>query len=234
MYADIPDPQRQNAFFSSVTRHVFSAVASGQGDPKTVLDDLVRSAGERRLLMWSDRPAEQALIAPTALGGSVSRRPAARPEVGVYLNNGGGSKLDYYLDYDVDVASDRCQAGRQYLTTTLHLRSQVPADTSRLSDYVAANVVGIPRGMIRLTLYVYAPVGGYVDGASLDGQERELARLSHDGRTLVAQTVDLAPGQDHTLTYTMVSGAGQTGRTDLRVTPGVRSDGVGTVSAPAC
>jgi hypothetical protein len=32
----------------------------------------------------------------------------------------------------------------------------------------------------------------------------------------------------------MISGKGQTGWTQLRVTPGARTDGVGHVGAPAC
>jgi len=234
VYADIPDPSRQNPFFSAVAQKVFDAVASGQGQPKVVLDNLVKGATERRILVWSARPDEQKIIAPTHLSGALAHSRGDSPQVGVFLNNGGGSKLDYYLDYDVDVVSERCQADRQHMTVTLHLKSQVPKDTSDLPDYVAENVVGIPRGQIRTTLFVYAPVDGFFDGAKLDGEERELSRREHDGRTVVAQTVDLEPGQEHTLTWQMVGGKGQTEQPELRVTPGVHSDGVGSVSASAC
>jgi Protein of unknown function (DUF4012) len=234
VYARIPDPAQQNVYFNAVARSVFSAVASGQGKPKPVLDNLVTSADQRRILLWSDRPAEQALLSPTRLGGALASTASRAPDVGVFLNDGGGSKLDYYLDYGVDVSSRRCQADRQYLDVTLHMRSRVPADPSGLPDYVARNVVGIPRGVIRTTLFVYVPVGGYLAGTTYDGQARDLTSLAHDGRTLVSETVDLVPGARHTLTYRMVTGKGQTDETDLRVTPGVHSDGVGTVGPSAC
>ncbi|MEP7088480.1 MAG: DUF4012 domain-containing protein, partial [Nocardioidaceae bacterium] len=234
VYADIPDPARQNVYFDAVANRVFSAVASGQGRPKTVLDNLVASTDQRRILLWSDRPAEQALLAPTRLGGVLPTRATSAPDVGVYLDDGGGSKLGYYLDHDVDVRSQRCQADRQYLRVTLHLHSRVPADSSGLPDYVAQNAVGLPRGLIRTTIYTYAPLGGYIDSVALDGHAQEPGRLTHDGRLLTSQTVDLEPGGQHTLTFGMVSGKGQTATTDLAVTPGVRGDGVGTVSAPAC
>jgi hypothetical protein len=233
VYAQILDPTQQDDFFGAAARSVFTAVSSGQGQPAAVLENLVTSTDQRRILLWSARPAEQALLGPTRLGGALPTRASATPEVGVFLNNGGGSKLDYFLDNRVDVASDRCQAGRQHLTVTVHLRSRVP-DPAGLSDYIAENVVGIARGVIRATLFVYAPIDGYVDGASYDGQARDLAEQTHDGRTLVSQTVDLEPGARHTLTYEMVTGKGQDRRTDLHVTPGVRSDGVGTVGPTAC
>lgn len=233
VYVDIADSVQQDDFFSAAARSVFTAVSSGQGQPKVVLENLVTSTDERRILLWSDRPAEQALLGPTRLGGAIPTKTSATPEVGVFLNDGGGSKLDYFLDSRVDVASSRCQADRQHLTVTVHLRSQVP-DPAGLPDYIADNAVGIARGLIRVTLFVYAPIDGYLDAASYDGQARDLEEQSLGGRTLVSQTVDLAPGSRHTLTYDMVTGKGQDGRTDLQVTPGVRSDGIGTVGPSAC
>jgi hypothetical protein len=234
VYASIADPVRQDDFFGAAARSVFTAVSSGQGQPRSVLENLVTAADQRRILLWSDRPKEQALLAPTRIGGSLRTRASAAPDVGVFLNNGGGSKLDYYLDDRVDVASDRCQAGRQHLTVTVHLRSQVPAEVAALAESITGPSVGMPRGTIRVTLYVYAPVGGYVAGATYDGDRRDLDQLSQDGRPLVSQTVDLEPGSRHTLTYAMVSGKGQRERTDLQVTPGARSDGIGSVGPSAC
>jgi hypothetical protein len=234
VYLDIADTTQQDDFFAAAARSVFTAVSTGQGQPKVVLANLVTSVDQRRILLWSDRPAEQALLGPTRLGGAMPTRASATPHVGVFLNNGGGSKLDYFLDNRVDVTSNRCQAARQHLTVTVHLRSQVPGGASGLPGYVAANFPGVGRGINRITLFVYAPIGGYLDGASYDGQVRDLKEQSLGGRTLVAQTVDLVPGSRHTLTYDMVTGKGQEARTDLQVTPGVRSDGIGTVGPSAC
>jgi hypothetical protein len=234
VYAQIADPAQQDGFFKVAAKSVFDAVSSGQGEPKAVLASLVTATEQRRIMLWSGNAREQALLAPTRLGGSLTSPPSSTPHIGVFLNNGGGSKLDYFLDHRVDVTSSRCQAGRQHLTVTLGLRSQVPADPGGLSDSIAKNAVGIPRGLIRITLFVYAPAGGYLDAATYDGQQRELAERTHDGRTVVAQTVDVEPGSKHTLTYRMVTAKGQTARTDLQVTPGARSDGMGTVGPSAC
>ncbi len=42
------------------------------------------------------------------------------------------------------------------------------------------------------------------------------------------------PGGSSKLTVDLVAGRGQTGTPDLRVTPGVRSTGIGPVSDSAC
>lgn len=234
VYAEIPDPQRQNLFFESVAHSVFDAVASGRGRPATVLSNLVTAVDQRRVLLWSAHQKEQALLSPTALAGALATKPTTSPVVGVYLNDGGASKLDYYLDYDVDVASRQCQSDRQVLEVTLHLHSKVPTGAAGLPDYVANNAPGLPRGVIRLSLFTYAPVDGGFGRSTLDGRPNNLSTHTHDGRYVVAQTVDVAPGTRHTLTWRMVTGKGQTERAQLRVTPGAHTDGVGRVGATAC
>jgi hypothetical protein len=234
VYADIADPQQQNAYFESVARSVFGAVASGRGNPAVVLSALATSVDEHRLLLWSSHPDEQALIDPTGLSGDLRSHPAGAPQVGVFLDDGGASKLDYYLDYDVDIRSPGCRAQRQLLVVTLHLRSRVPRDTARLPDYVANNAPGLPRGRIRLSVFGYAPHGGDIVGSRLDGRATPVSPRTHDGHPVAAQTVDVPPGGRRTLTWFMVSGRGQLDRASLRVTPGVHTDGVGTVGPPAC
>ncbi|QNN53946.1 DUF4012 domain-containing protein [Nocardioides mesophilus] len=234
VYAEIKDPTRQNIFFASVARNVFEAVTSGQGEPQAVLDALAQGGDERRLLVWSSHPEEQALLGPTRLGGVLATEPQDFPRVGVFLNDGTGAKMDYYLDYSADLRADRCVAGRQHLTVELSLRSLAPADASTLPDYVAESVAGAPRGTIRTTLLLYAPVGGWLESARLDGGDQQLAGLEHDGRALTRTTLDLAPGQRRSLTLELVSGRDQTGQPTLRVTPGARGPGVGTVTRSAC
>ena len=240
VYAEIPDPQRQNAFFDAVAAQVFDALASGQGQPQEVLEGLVRGASERRILVWSSVPHEQALIAPTNLGGVLATKPDAHPRVGVFLNDGTGAKMDYYLDYEASLRSRRCDHGRQDLRLSLEMSSTAPQDVSALPDYVVGvsgggrTVAGVPRGSIRTSLYLYLPIGGYVEDLRVDGEPLELNPREHDGRTLLATTLDLAPGERHTLTLQLKSGRDQDREPVLRVTPGARGSGIGTVSGSTC
>jgi hypothetical protein len=233
VYADVPEP-RQNAYFSAVAHQVFGAVTGGQGDPKAVLDALAQSASQRRILLWSDRPGEQALIAPTLLGGLLPVRESSTPDVGVYLNDGGGSKLDYYLRYAAVVTSERCEAGRQRLRVSVRLRSQVPRDPSRLPDYVAENATGIPRGVVRTSVLVYGPTGGYFEISDKDKASGGVQLLTHRGRPVAQTTLDLSPGGRRTLSFELVTGQHQLHRASLQVTPGVSDESAGTVGASAC
>jgi hypothetical protein len=209
-------------------------VSSGAGDPRTVLENLATSASERRLLVWSTRDDEQKLLAPTALAGGLETGVTEDPQIGVYFNAALPYKLDYYLDYDTAVRSTRCVAGRQHLTVTVDLSSQVPRSFRKLTQYVAPDVPQFKRGTIVTTMYFFAPVDGSIGTLRVDGRDQKLAPQQLDGRPVFARTVTVAPGGSTKVSVDVVAGHGQTGSPDLRVTPGVRSTGIGAVSASAC
>lgn len=234
VYLDLPAPDDQDAFFRLVAKRVFQAVASGQGRPQQVLEGLATSAAQRRVLVWSAHPEEQRLIAPTRLAGALPVRARRAPQVGVYLNDGSQAKLGYYLDYHVEVRSDSCRRGRQTLDVTVHLASRVPRDTTRLSDYMLSSRSGVPEGTLQTALHLYAPTGGRVAGGRLDGESLVLTSWRHLGRPVVTETIALAPGQRSTLRFTLVSGAGQTDRAQVQVTPGAREASTARVSPSSC
>jgi hypothetical protein len=234
VYADVADPAAQNRFFDQVARRVFGAVVTGQGDARGLLDGLVRSTTEGRTLVWSAHPEEQDLLAPTRLGGAYPVADDATPDVGVYLNAVPAYKLDYYLDHQVDVVAERCVRGRQQRTVTVRLTSRVPGGYRRLSTYVAPEVPVFGRGAIVQTLYLAAPRGGRVLSMRVDGEALEPEVTSYGARPMVIRTVALPPGDTREIVLELRSGRGQTGNPDVRTTPGVRSDGVGEVSASAC
>ncbi|MEO5711358.1 MAG: DUF4012 domain-containing protein [Nocardioidaceae bacterium] len=234
VYADIPDTTQQNTFFNAVARDVFKAVSSGVGDPRAVLENIATSASERRLLLWSSRADEQKLLAPTAVAGRLETRATEAPQVGVYFNAAVPYKLDYYLDYEVSADSTRCVDGRQQLTVTADLSSRVPRNLRKLTQYVAPSVPQFKRGTIVTTLYFFAPVDGSVRTLRVDGEEQKPALQQLDGRPVFARTVIVKPGETTKVSVDVTAGRGQSGQPDLQVTPGVRSTGVGPVSASAC
>jgi hypothetical protein len=87
---------------------------------------------------------------------------------------------------------------------------------------------------MRLTVHVYAPVGGAIEAFARDGRFAPLDVAEHLGHPVGAQTVELAPGETHELAYRLLTGPAQPGRVSLRVTPGVHDGGVGTVGRSAC
>ena len=235
IYLEQPDPLRQNLFFAQAARAVFEAVSSGQGDPPAVLDGLARAGSESRLLVWSADEEEQRLLDETALSGRLPDRAGAAPYVGVFLNDGTGAKMQYYLDHEVEVLPTGCNSeGRQRLRVSVRLRSTAPANARELPVSVIGPGFGAAPGAMRMSVFLYAPIGGWIDASTVDGQEAPLAELDHQGHPVGVRTVDLAPGQVRTLSYDVVSGTDQPASPTLRVTPGVHGTGVGQVGASLC
>ncbi len=232
-YTDIPDPDQQNDFFAAAARSVFDAVAAGTGDPRAVLDGLTRAAAERRILVWSAHRDEQRILEPTALAGGLASEASTAPDVGVYFNAARAYKLDYYLDYETSVRSTGCQGGRQHLSVTLTMSSRLTRDTP-LNASLAPELDFFGQRSIVVNAYAVAPVGGYLQSLEIDGEETKVDLKTLDGRRVMPRTFIIGPGQKRSVTMTMVSGAGQTGDPELRVTPGVRDDGIGSVGASSC
>lgn len=238
VYSAEPDPARQDRFFAAATRAVFGAVTEGAGDPAGVLAGVSRAAEEHRVLLWSADPAEQALLGETRLSGRVPPEPHPRsPYVGVFLNDGTGAKMQYYLDHRVDVRPVACNPeGRQELEVTVSLTSTASARGAGLPDYVVgmAQSRGLRPGHQRVNVHLYAPVEGWVEASTIDGAEQPVSTITHLGHEVATRTVDLAPGQTREVGFTVMGGLDQTGRPIVRVTPGVRSTGVGPVGEYDC
>lgn len=233
-YLDIADPEAQNEYFAAAGSSVFDAVAAGQGDPRTTLDGLVRATGEQRLLVWSDDGREQADLGGTALAGALPSEPTSSPDIGVYLNDATGTKLDYYLDYDVRVAPLSCSgSGAQQQRVTVTMTSNVPADAA---ETLPPSILGLsrPPGWLLTNLYVYSPVGGEVGDATLGGKDFPYAPYQHGNREVAGATIELEPGQRRILTYDVTSGPGQSGAPDVGITPGVPGSGTVQTAGSAC
>ena len=112
-YAKYPDTADQDAYFAGAARATFEALIKGQGDPKGIVTELAGVAGERRLLFWSADKEEQATIAGTVLEGRLPADDGGSPTVGVFLNDGSGAKLSYYLTQSAELSVGDCERGRQ-------------------------------------------------------------------------------------------------------------------------
>src|SRR4051812_36451876 len=171
-YARFRDTPARKRFFVQLGRETAHHVLHGAGGHGTaLLKALDRSAGERRLLVWSAHPAEEAQLAPTTLGGLLPRGPA--PYSALVVNNGAGSKLDYYLDRSVIYQPGDCSGGRRSTTVTVTLHNQAP--TRGLPPYVVVRsdhpIWPPPPGTNRELATVYATDGSRLVHATLDGQD---------------------------------------------------------------
>jgi hypothetical protein len=228
LYRDDISSARQDAYFAAAARATFRALLARPLDPRDLLDALARAAGERRLLVWSTRAEENRLLANTVLAGVLPAGDGTEPTVGVFLNDGSGAKLGYYLTHDAEVAvTPVCRGdGRREITLRVVLGSTAPK--SGLPAYVLGlGLAGDPY-TVRTNVSVYSPTGGAIAGMRLDGEKRSFGSGRDRRRAVGIITVDVRPGTRRTLDVTMLTGvpAGGYGTTvtpRLWTTPGLVS-----------
>lgn len=235
VYLDEPDPDDQNAVFAAAAKSVFNAVTSGRGSAQVMFDGLLEGAQQDRLLIWSADHSEQSILETTDLAGQIDSDTASTPDLGVYLNDGTGAKMDYYLDYGVDVTSESCtSAGQQELTVAITLTSKAPADARDLPIPIRGRGFGSPPGHILTNVLLYAPVGATISHPLYDDKKSFFQPADHADHPVAGQSIDLGPGQTHRLTYTVTTADAQRGTADVKITPGFPGAGKVTVARSAC
>ena len=208
VYQQIQNPAQEDIFFAQAANAVFGALSTGQGDARATVKALSDAAAAGRLTVWSSHPNEEKLLAGTSLEGAMpSTEPPATPTVGVFLNDGTGAKLDYYLHEAVSVApAATCPAGRVGFRVVVTLASNVPANAKGLPAYVVGGAAGgSAPGTIRTQVVVSAPIGGGVVAATVDGVPTQIGTGSESGRSEGIVFVDLAPGEKKAIDIQLVS-----------------------------
>lgn len=220
-YQLLKDPEEQDSVFEIAARAIFDVVKEGRGEPRLVIDGLVKSASENRLMVWSSHKSEQSLIEPSALSGQLSGNGGRVPHVGLYLGDAASTKMEYYLDYSTTMAVGRCLRGDvQELTTTTTLASRAPA---KLPKSVTGDGRYTPRGTMRLILRFYSPYAGGFTEVQVNGKQQTVYADSHRGRNVTKVLLTVRPQQSYTIKTSMISGPGQDGDPVFSTTPGIQS-----------
>jgi hypothetical protein len=228
-------PDEQDAFYAEVARLAFEKLAAGEGDPRTVLEALARSVREGRLIVTSFHEDEQEQLSGTRIAGEMAGE-GNQSQLGVYLNDATMSKLNYFLDYEVeDVSVESCQGGLQTIRGRLRLHSSAPESGEGLTEWVlGASGQGIGKvGDQLIQVELHAPQGGKVRRIDVDGKKRPMwpeMLLDHH----VAQTfVEVRPGGENTVEFVMTAPADVT-EIEVRVTPGVETENESSVASVGC
>lgn len=199
------DDRQRDAYLIDLGSKVIGALFSGDGDPRGMLDALASGASDGRLRLWSEHPAEQRRLQATPMAGVVPTSSA--PFAEVVVNNGGGNKLDYYLDRDLRYALGSCDGDRRPSSLTVRLRNGAPG--SSLPPYVLGNTEAPasgtppPPGTNRALLYVFTTHGAHMSRATVDGKRLEVRRFTERGHPVFAFPLDLAPGVRRTVRLTL-------------------------------
>ncbi|WP_231921333.1 DUF4012 domain-containing protein [Micromonospora auratinigra] len=230
-YRDL-DATAQNAFFAAAASRVFTALFAKSVDPRALLTVLDRSITERRILFWSVHSDEQRVLADSQLAGRLPEQDTV-PTVGVFLNDGSGAKLGYYLRFSAAVTVGECQPdGRRELRLRVTVRSTAPR--AGLSGSVTGLALSGDPYTARTLVSVYSPTGGAVLGGRLDGRDTRMGSGVAGRRQVAVANVEVRPGATRTLEIPLLTGRTGAGTVELVHTPTVTPWTTQVVSAPSC
>jgi hypothetical protein len=231
-YTRIASAAGRHDFFGDSLAAVFDTVLHRSMSPRALLDALGRAAAERRLLFWSAHPEDESAIAGTPLAGVLPVQETV-PTVGVFLNDGSGSKLDYYLTRSAAMTVGRCRSdGRRELDLHITLGSSAPS--SGLPDGVLGLKLGPTPYTARLVLYIFSPVHGSLIAARLDDRAMSFGSGTQAGRQVGIVGVDVPPGGHRVLDVSLLTPVASGGSAQLWLTPGVTPWITRINAAPAC
>lgn len=231
VYQRYERPRDQDAFFAAATAAVFGTLSSGQIDPAKLVEALVRAGDEHRLYLWSADAGTQAVLDGTTLQGTLPVTDAETTRFGVYLNDGTGSKMDFYMTAGTSVGWCTTPTGDTEAELSVILRSDAPADAASLPAYITGNsAFGVPAGQTATLAYLYLPPGAEVVSASATGTGADPTTGfggGYDGdRRVLTWSTRLLPGEAATATVRV--SVPRTPQLEAFLTPGVRP----TIPAP--
>jgi hypothetical protein len=229
VYVKYTDPEEADAFFQAISATTFGQIISGGADPAKLLAALVKSGEEKRLLMWTDDPAEQDLISRSPFFGEP---PVSSPKTdgfGVYFRDQTPSKMAFYLQQAVEVGQAEC-SGQRFVRINVKLTNGLPqTSVAALPEYVSVHRA-FEKGSISVGVSAYAPAGYSLFRIRSDGGILENFSGT-DGDYAVGQArVALAPAQAQTVTMDFVTGDTMAKKISTDITPVVNPTSVGTAA----
>lgn len=233
VYLRYPEPADQNRFFSEATATVFAALVSGGTDPNILLSALARAGAENRLFVWSSHPDDQAVLEGTTLTGPLPVTDEEATRFGVFLNDGTGSKMDFYQSVQTTVSWDTCSIDARGLasgTASLSVTLTNNAPAADLPEYITGGgAYGTAPGSAHTVGYLYLPQGFDLQSAELS-TGAGFGGGMHQGRRVLSFDVVLQPGESATATLT-ASSTTPSGQTLIaQTTPTVNANVTGPIS----
>lgn len=230
VYAKFPEPSMQDQFFDVATSAIFAKVTAGDFSPGAMLTAFANIGDEHRLNVWSSKPAEQTKLEQTTLSGGPPRSAPGEQRFGVYLADGTGSKMDYYLHTSVELGQVTCSPeGPLYIVQVTLKNGVAPSEVGTLPRYVSGGgTYGVPVGTMRTQVTVYgAP--GVSFGNAFNGSNAEPVKFVQDsGRDVAQYTVDIKAGQSSTVRLVFNLKKGDSGKAAADVTPQINPVSIST------
>lgn len=208
VYLRYPDPAAQDAVFASASGAVFQGLLEGRGSGSGLITALARASDEHRILVWSADTEEQKIIDGSSIAGELPSSDDRVARFGVFLNDGTGSKMSYYVRPDISMTWDVCRPGgvtaQRQISLSIALTNTAPSDAATsLPWYITGGgLYGVPPGVARVVGNVYLPEGfELVSTGSTSGST--FTRGTFEGRQVITYSADLAPGAASTATVSV-------------------------------
>jgi hypothetical protein len=199
-YARFPDPTNQTErkrLSVELATHTLDKLTSGNGRSTALLKVLGRAAGERRLLVWSAHPAEEAVLSGTPLAGELPNAPG--PSTAFIIRNRSGSKLDYYVERKLDYRVLSCTPKKRVVQVTATMTNTAPQG---LPAYVLFRADGltVPYGTDRVVTSIYATKGSTLNAVWLNGKPSSTTVSMERGLPVFSDDLELPIGKPQTIT----------------------------------
>jgi outer membrane murein-binding lipoprotein Lpp len=239
-YLAYGDPRMGDAFYAQVAAAAFEVLRDAAADPaaaRAAATTALSAVADRRVALWSARPAEQARLVATPVGGAFLTGDPATPTgrvgeaVGVFLDDATAGKLDYDLTTTVTVTLTGCGTDDPRARVDVLLDYHPPADVGAYPAQVLGDGrSGVPAGWLATNLSFYSARDGRLgevrrDGVVVGGQQERVAR-----RDVAVLTSRLAPGTSETSSITVPA---PRGALTVWTTPTLTGPGVATGECPA-
>ncbi|WP_344753832.1 DUF4012 domain-containing protein [Gryllotalpicola koreensis] len=222
VYARFSVPADQDAFFDAASAAIFQKLASGDFEPQAMLGAFAQIGSEHRMNVWSSDAAQRKILAGTTLVGGPPNSAPGEQRFGVYLADGTGSKMDYYLHTQVQTGRLTCsKVGALYVVQVKLTNGLTAADAQKLPEYVTGGgAYGVAIGTIRTQVTTYGSPDVEFGSAFDSKGAAEPVKFVKDGDRSVAQyVVDLKPGQSSTVRLVFNPKKGKSGKIAADVTP---------------
>lgn len=196
------DGPAADRYFAAVAAGVFTKLIAGSWDPVTMIETLQKSADDQRVYAWFPREEEEQMAVDLGIDGALATDNADGTEVGIFLNDFGVGKLEYYLSTTIEVS---CNADAGTMTTAITMNSAVPgADLSQYTLSLRNGTYGMPRTTMLMDVLYVAPPGSTITGSEpADGDVPQLSRSGvEQGRDGASITIGVPMGESRTVSFT--------------------------------
>ncbi len=210
VYARWQDPQVVDTVTTELVQATFGKFSRGEFSLPTLIKSLREPVRERRLLLWANDDEVQAQLEQLSISGTIPGDPG--PFAMTVVNNGGGNKMDAYLQVDTRYDPGTCTNSARVGQISVTLDNTAPKDGEGLPSYVNVRSDLIQRGLTgkvtrdgsnRIILDIYGPVGSSAVLTQLDGETVVPVTGLDNNHPVWRVSVPIAAGQERTVNVVM-------------------------------